>query len=43
MGPHACGEPVVAFSFGGVGGGVAGDSSGVGALVGDSLRQVVSR
>ena len=50
MGPHACGEPVIAFSSGGVCGGVAGDSDGVagdsggvGALGGDSLRRVLSR
>ena len=51
IGPHACGEPVIAFSSGGVcggvagdsGGGVAGDSGGVGALGGDSLRRVLSR
>ena len=28
MGPHSCGEPVIAFSSGGVSGGVAGDSGG---------------
>ena len=43
MGPHACGEPVIAFSSGGVCGGVAGDSGGVGVLGGDSLRQVLSQ
>ena len=43
MGPHACGEPVIAFSSGGVYGGVAGDFGGVGALAGDSLRRVLSR
>ena len=42
-GPHACGEAVIAFSSGGVCGGVAGDSGGVGALGGDSLRRVLSR
>ena len=42
MGPHACGEPVIAFSSGGVCGGVAGDSGGVGALGGNSLRRVLS-
>ena len=41
IGPHACGEPVIAFSFGGIRGGVAGDSTGVGALGGDSLRRVL--
>ena len=43
MGPHACGEPMIAFSSGGVCGGVAGDSGGVGVLGGDSLRRVLSR
>ena len=43
MGPHACGEPVISFCSGGVCGGVAGDSGGVGALGGDSLRRVLSR
>ena len=41
IGPHACGEPVIAFSSGGVCGGVAGDSGGVGALRGDSFRWVL--
>ena len=43
MCPHTCGEPVIAFSSGGVCGGVAGDSGGVGALGGDSLRRGLSR
>ena len=50
MGPHACGEPVIAVSSGGVcggvagdSGGVAGDSGGVGAIGGDSVRRVLSR
>ena len=43
MGPHACGEPVIVFSSSAVCGGVAGDSGGVGALGGDSLRRVLSR
>ena len=43
MGSHACGEAVIACSSGGVCGGVAGDSGGVGALGGDSLRRLLSR
>ena len=43
MGPHACGEPEIVFSSGGVCGGVAGGTGGVGALGGDSLRRVLSR
>ena len=43
MGPHDCGEPVIAVSSGGACGGVAGDSGSVGALGGDSLRRVLSR
>ena len=43
MGPHACGEPVIAFSFGCIIGSVAGDSGGVGTLGGDSLSRVLSR
>ena len=41
MGPHTCCEPVIAFSAGGVCGGVAGDFGVVGALGGDSLRCVL--
>ena len=43
MGPHACGEPVIAVASGGGCGGVAGDSGGGGARGGDSLRRVLSR
>ena len=43
MGPHAYGDPVITFSSCDVCGGVAGDSGGVGALGGDSLRRVLSR
>ena len=42
MGPHACGEPAIAFSSGGLCGGVAGDPGGVGAPGGDLLRWVLS-
>ena len=43
IGPHACGDPMLAFFSSGVWGGVAGDSGGVGALGGDSLRLVLSQ
>ena len=43
MGPHACGVPVIVYSSGGVCGGVGGDSGGVGAHGGESLRRVLSQ
>ena len=43
IGPFACGDPVIAFSSGGICGGVAGDPGSVGALGGTSVKPVLSR